>query len=650
MSQYLDTNRAKLGQDLSTAFAHSDRDAVRQILPKILAEAIDPSVLKRVAMQCASLNFLEEAEIILQAMVASDLNSVESLYNLALVKSLLGNNQEAINIYRSVLAIKPYDIDSIVNLSASLIEEKVFDEALSLCNQAIDLGINIESLWVNQGLTLNGLGKYEEALRAYSRALLLGPKKSYIYSNKSVPLLKLGRLEEAKNCCEEALRLDAFSKDAHSNLGLIFSAQKNYSDAVTSFKRAIEIAPLFSKAWINLGVAYKEMKLYEDALHATQQAIDLEPKNAEFWTNKGSILDRLGEFNEAITCQEKALEIDPDYAEAWRNKGVSLEGIADFKGAIKAYENALNLRPQFTDAKFNKSLLQLLNGDLLSGFEGYETRWSITGASPFKNVEIPLLRDLSNIAGKQVLVWGEQGFGDVIQFIRYLNELHKLGAKISIDLDNPIISLIKNSFDFVKKRSEAEEFDYQIPLLSMPYLFKTKLETIPASIPYLTPSQQAMDKWEKIFSTNKSDRKIGIACSGNPSYATNTSRSVSLEYFLPLLDFGSVFIIQKDLGIKDTELLKEINGFQCLGDSILSFDDSAAIVKNMDVIVSVDTSLAHLSGALAKETHILLPYPAEWRWLLDINHTPWYPTAHLYRRNTSNTWQKLIRDVANKLG
>lgn len=296
-------------------------------------------------------------------------------------------------------------------------------------------------------------------------------------------------------------------------------------------------------------------------------------------------------------------------------------------------------------------MIQLALGNFKDGFKNYEYRLERTSAHPKRHQVFPLLTNLNQASGKRVLVWSEQGHGDTIQFSRLIKNLSDLNIEIIFEVQAGLKTLLEQSIKHAKVIGEGAPFgqvDFQIPLMSLPLLLELDINGIPSD-PYLVDSKKDSIAWKKKLSAANNKLNIGIACSGNEQHINDKNRSIDLEFFKPIADQANLFLIQKDLRKKDRDFLRTHPEIKFLGEEIKSFNDSASIIQEMDLVITVDTSLAHLSGALGKSTLILLPWNPEWRWLLDRQDSPWYPTAKIFRQPHSGRWESVIEDIALQL-
>ena len=400
----------------------------------------------------------------------------------------------------------------------------------------------------------------------------------------------------------------------------------------------------------NRANALYELKRFEEALASCDRALTLRPDYAEALLNRGATLHELKRFEEALESYDRALMLRPDYAEALSNRGWTLHELKRFDEALASYDRALMLRPDYADAHFNEACCRMLIGDFNRGWEKNEWRWETGQARNTKrNFAQPLWVGSNEITGKTILLHAEQGFGDTIQFCRYVPLVTQRAARVILEVQRPLHGLmctLPGATRIISRGDPLPDFDMHCPLFSLPLALGTRLETIPSRVPYLTPSGAHLEKWKRRLPASGGAR-VGISWAGNPKFRTDFNRSIGLRPLLPLLAQTGVqfFGLQKDLREGDRELLRQNPQIVYLGDEIQSFDDTAAIISLMDLVISSDTSIVHLAGALGKPTWVLLQFVPDWRWLLDRDDSPWYPTARLFRQDDTREWDNVIARV-----
>jgi len=477
----------------------------------------------------------------------------------------------------------------------------------------------------------------------------MNPQIGFLLS-KSLESLRNMNVDSAELYLKQAIRLQSNNPHVLRLLGVIAAQRRQYSEAKKYLINSLKALPKNSLALANLGNVFFELKEYENAFNAYDESIKIDPKYEEAWSNKGNVLYELERYDEALAHHDKALSLKPNYAEAWYNKGVLLYQQKNINEAIVQYDKALGLRPNYYDAIWNKSLASLLKGDFDSGLPLYESRWmseKALGSSSKRLFDKPVWLGQDSLADKTILLYGEQGLGDFIQFSRYTKLVAELGARIILEVPEPLLKLMENLegvSQFIIKGKELPPFEYQCPLLSLPLALKTNLSNIPNIDGYLNldnSSNKAIE-WKKRLGS-KTKPRIGLAWSGNAKHTNDHNRSLILSDILPYLPEHFEYVsLQKE--IREVDKLTLQSNSQILGfaNELIDFSDTAALINCLDLVISVDTSVAHLSGALGKETWILLPFLPDWRWLLDRTDSPWYPSVKLYRQPIIGDWNSVL--------
>jgi hypothetical protein len=398
-------------------------------------------------------------------------------------------------------------------------------------------------------------------------------------------------------------------------------------------------------------LAFVQAKLgkKEAALKNYDRAIALQPANAEAFNNRGNALKQLNRFEEAIASYDRALTLKPAYADALNNRGNALQELKRFDEALASYDRALAIRPDFAEIHYNQALFRLLVGDFDRGWEEHEWRWQCDWLRNSKrSFAEPIWLGKEDISGKTILIHAEQGFGDTIQFCRYVPSVVGRGARVILEVPkrlHELMSAATGASQVVSKGEPLPDFDVQSPLLSLPLAFGTRLETISSSVPYLRASPQNVINWNTRLGRNHRPR-IGVAWSGSPTHKKDHNRSIAIGALLSLFEIDATFVsLQKDVRRNDAAVLQNETDLVNFGDDLKDFSDTAALIANLDLVISVDTSVAHLAGALAKPVWVLLPYLPDWRWLLDRDDSPWYPTARLFRQDETRSWEPVIARV-----
>jgi Tfp pilus assembly protein PilF len=472
--------------------------------------------------------------------------------------------------------------------------------------------------------------------------------------NRAVSDYKAGKLVEAEQLCEQIVAAKSDFLDAVYLLAVIQSRLGKNDAALASFDRAVAVRPDFALAHHNRGNALQKLKRYDEAVASFDRAIDLRPDFAMAYSNRGNVLQTMKQYEEAVASYDRALGLQPSYAVAHYNRGLALHELRRCEEAVASYERAIDLRPDFAEAHLNQSLSRLVIGDFGRGWQGYEWRRKVKSpGNIWRNFTQPQWFGHENISGKTILLPAEQGYGDTIQFCRYVPLVAARGARVVLEVLMPLAELmttLTGASQIVCKDDPLPDFDIHCPLLSLPLAFGTRLETIPSAVPYLCASSQAVMNWDTRLGPKRRPR-IGLAWSGELTHPGDHNRSIPLSALLSLLDIDATFVsLQKDVRAEDAMVLDKRSGLLHFDNALKDFSDTAALVSHLDLVISIDTSVAHLAGALAKPVWVLLPFIPDWRWLLDRADSPWYPTARLFRQDDTRAWNNVIPRIHAALG
>ena len=578
-----------------------------------------------------------------------DPNNVFALNNRGVALKELKRFEEALANYDRALTLRPDYADALSNRGLALHELKRFEEALASYDRALTLRPHYAEALSNRGLTLHELKRFEEALASYDRALALRPDYAEALFNRGNSLKELKRFEEALASYHRALTLRPDYADALFNRGLTLHELKRFEEALASYDCALTLRPDYADALSNRGLTLHELKRFEEALASYDRALTLRPDYADALYNRGNALYELKRFEAALASYDRALTVQPDYTQALYNSGVTLHELRWFEAELASYDRALTLRPDDAQAHFNEASCRMLIGDFHRGLEKNEWRWETEQLRNEKrNFARPLWLGSNEIKGKTILLHAEQGFGDTIQFCRYVPLVAERAARVILEVQtalHELMSGLPGAAQIVCRGEPLPDFDMHCPLLSLPLAFGTRLETIPSATPYLHASPDAVMSWNARLGP-KSRPRIGLVWSGRPAHRNDRNRSLRLSSFLPLLDVDATFVsLQREVRADDATVLQDRSDLFHFSDELRNFSDTAALMSNLDLIVSVDTSVAHLAGALGKSVWVLLPFIPDWRWLLDREDSPWYPTTRLFRQDDTREWDNVIARV-----
>jgi tetratricopeptide (TPR) repeat protein len=563
----------------------------------------------------------------------------------------LGRCNEALLSYQRAIALDPRDPESHNGCGLALHELERFEESIKCYDRAIALNPKLAEAHYHRGLALQNLTRFHDSLECYERAIALEPNFVEAYSNRGRVLRHLERPAEALVSYDRMIALRPQNAEGYLNRGNALQELGRLDEALADFDKAIAISPDFAEAYSNRGNALRKLKRADEALISFDKAIALKPQSAEVYANRGNALQELGRLDEALISFDKSIALKPDSAEVYVNRGKALLAFNRDSEALASFDKAIALKLNLPVAHWNRALRLLRSGDFDQGWKEYEWRWKVN-PSWARSQDFPqhlLWLGEPPIEGKTIVLHAEQGFGDTIQFVRYVPLVAALGAKVILEVQpelKMLLSNVKGADKVIGKGEALPPFDCYCPLASLPLAFKTRLETIPAATPYLFAAEERVAFWRSQLP--KSDLpRIGVAWGGNPEFIDDKPRSIGLAPLVSLLSTpGFQFVsIQKDLRAGDEQILRDHPQVLHLGDKLADFGDTAAIMSLLDLIISSDTAPVHLAGALDRPVWILLQHSADWRWMVERDDNPWYPAARLFRQTTAGDWAGVVGRV-----
>jgi tetratricopeptide (TPR) repeat protein len=591
-----------------------------------------------------------------------------------------GQLNEAEALYRQALTRQPKNFDALHLLGVLMHQRGKSSEALELIGEALKSNAQSAAALSNQAIVLAALGKNDEALTSYDQAIALKPDYAEALNSRGNLLVKLGRTADALKSYERSIAANPRSLDALTNYATVLRLDGRDEEAASTYMRALAIDNR-AEVWVALGNTFDKLQRFDEALTAFDRALALKPLSAEFLCNRGNALWHLRRPAEALGCYDAALLLKADAAEIHNNRGNALLDLNQPEEALASFDRALTLKPGYTEASvnranalrdlnrsqeaiascdaalainpelaeahWNKSLEQLLLGDFAQGFANYEWRWKRAGTAP-RDFGVPQWRG-ADIKGKTTLLHAEQGFGDTIQFVRYVPMLAARGAKVVLEVPDslrPLLGKLDGVIAMISRGQPHPAIDLHCPLMSLPFAFGTTLETVPTATPYLHAPADRVDAWRaKLPASGK--LRVGLVWSGKPSHRNDHNRSIAFERLTPLLAQSS----EQD-GVDFVSLQHEVRDADkaALSTSAVlrpdlesaDFADTAAVIETLDLVIAVDTAVAHLAGSMGKPLWLLLPFSPDWRWMLDRDDSPWYPCARLFRQPKIADWDSVI--------
>jgi tetratricopeptide (TPR) repeat protein len=526
------------------------------------------------------------------------------------------------------------------------------DRAAELIGRAIALNPNLPEAHNNLAGVLRAMGRFEESAAACRRAIALRPGYADAYNNLGIALSDLGRRDEAAKAYQRAIALNPHLAEPRSNLGNLYKAQGRLDEAIDEFRQAIAINPNFSDAHNNLGNALRDKGELDESIAACRRAIELGPNHADAYNNLGYVLAQQGQYDEAAAALRRAIAISPGLTEAYCNLGSVLRDGGHIDEAVAASRHAISLQPQLAEPHHNLGLALLARGDFEEGWKEYEWRWTCGGFPMLPPGISGTMWDGRPLDGRTILIHAEQGFGDGIQFWRYVPMVAEQGGNIIIECKAELrrlfeIQKLPEVSQIVPRGNPLPAFDCYAAFLSLPGIFGTRLGSIPNSVPYLRADPKDISKWRERMAQQAAKAKIGLVWAGSPTHKNDRHRSIPIEKLKPLMKAEAVqfFSLQKG---KAAQEACEINLIDWT-DGLSDFAETAALIANLDLVIAADTAVAHVAGAMNKPVWVMLPFAADWRWLEKRTDSPWYPSMRLFRQAKVGDWDGTIARVAEAL-
>jgi tetratricopeptide (TPR) repeat protein len=649
-------NVAEAHSNLGNALKEQQRfeEAVDSYDAALALRAEDPDTYYNRGIALQALRRQEDALASYDRALALNASDIQAWNNRAVVLKDLKRHFEALQSVNRALALDAANVEAHNNRGNILNDFDDAEGALQAYDVALELFPAYADAWYNRGRALQTLERLEEAVQAYGKAIELNPQLAPAYNNRAAALHKLKRLKEALIDCQQAIALQRDYVDAFRTQGQVLRDMGRPDMAALSYEAINVLEKDNTLAMQQRALALKEAKQLDEALESIGRAIALEPENADFYLTRGVIQREAKQYDAAIASCNKVIELWPKHPAGYTNLGLVLEELERLEEAWGCYDRAIAIDPACATAHFNRSLLQLQKGQYADGWRSYEWRWDAETLSLSKdkrNYEQPLWTGEQSLEGKTILLWSEQGLGDTLQFCRYATLVAQRGATVILQVKPELIGLMGSLAGvsrIIAQGDPAPAFDFHRPLMSLPLAFGTLVETIPAAVPYLASDPAKLAHWAGVLG-EKTRLRVGVVWNGNPKYLNDAVRSITLGQFAPLFGEDCEFVVlQKELTMTNKAVLGMKPNVREFTDAIQDFSDTAALCELMDVIVTVDTSVAHLAGALGKPVWVLLARRLDWRWLLERTDSPWYPSATLYRQSEGG-WSAVVDRVGADL-
>jgi tetratricopeptide (TPR) repeat protein len=563
-----------------------------------------------------------------------------------------GRHLDARHCCEQALAADPGHADALHLMGLLALDAGEQDRALDWIASAIRQDPKPEYL-CSLGIALQAQGRHDEALNVFDKAVQLRPDDAGLWKHLGGALMELQRPADALLSMQHASKLDPRDCDAAYKTLFLLHTLGRFEQALAQFDRCDELQPDHVPALQLRALSLRGLGRFEEALDVNQQAIALDPDNADTCNNLGDALQSLGRQPEALQWFDRAIALRPDLIQALKNKAFVLTQLHRFDEAVAVYQRILALDPTNAAAECDLAQLHLLTGNFVAGWAGREARGKLP-SSNYPKFSQPMWLGNEAVEGKTILVYADEGMGDSIQLARYVPMLAARGARVILAVEAPAVPLLSELSGvaqcIAKPITALPAFDMHCPMCSLPLAFATRLDSIPSGISYLPrPPAARMEAWEDRLGLH--DRlRVGLCWSGNPLHGNDRNRSLPLRLLTRILDADATFVsLQRDPRPEDHAVLRERTDIVDLTADLTDFSETAALACCLDLVITVDTSVAHLSAALGRPTWILLPYVPDYRWLLDRDDSPWYPTARLFRQDETRDYENVLVRVRSEL-
>ncbi|HSZ56384.1 MAG TPA: tetratricopeptide repeat protein [Tepidisphaeraceae bacterium] len=576
--------------------------------------------------------------------------NIQQLFDDAARQHQAGQLREAERAYRQVLQAQPAHADALHMLGVVNAQLGNYDAAAALIRRAIEISPANAGYHANLGNVLQESGQLDDAVAAYGRAIALAPNLAEVYNNLANALQHRGDIEQAVSAYERATTLRPDFPEAHFNRGNALQKLQRSKDAIAAYRQALALRPSYAEAHLHLGMALIANADVEVAIDAYRRALALREGFVEAHANLGRALLQVSRQDEAIAAFRRALILRPNQPDVEHELGNALREAGKLDEAIAAYQRSLATRPDFADSHFGLAWTYLLKGDFERGWAEYEWRSGLRDAALWARHLAEPRWDGAELHGRRILLHAEQGFGDTFLAFRYVPMVLARSGRVVLQCPRPMLGLLGGQRGIEQAIEDGQPppaIDVQCPLMSLPGVFATTLATIPADVPYIFAEPGMIEQWRERLGKPQG-LQVGLVWSGKPAPA---NRSVALEALAPLAGIGNVRWHSLQVGDAAAAARTPPPGMELLdwSDRLTDFAQTAALIANLDLVITIDTAVAHLAGAMGKPLWVMLQYVPDWRWLLHRSDSPWYPTMRLFRQPRPGDWGAVASQIATAL-
>jgi tetratricopeptide (TPR) repeat protein len=597
---------------------------------------------------------LAEAERVYRQVLSAQPDHAEAMNLLGTVVFSLGRRREAVSLIGGAVQLAPDCAEFHFNLANALRQTGQLEQAISGFEAAVKLRPDFVHAVTSLGQALGEAGRTAEAVAAFEKAAALRPDLAEAQNNYGNALCDAGRCEQAFGPLRKAIELNPNLSGAHSNLGNAHFRLGQLEEAVAAYRRAVELEPKGVRYLNNLSVALRGLRQYDESIACCRWALEVEPQSSRSYDNLGSALASKGLLEEAEAAYRRGLNISPSDVEIYCNLGHIFYFKGQWNKAQSVYQAILNQEPDNAQAHWSMALILLTLGEYEKGWSHYEWRWRVKELHMRLRTEAPRWNG-SDLGGRKILLHNEQGFGDTIQFVRYIPEVTRRGGKVILACQPELFSLLKD-FPGIERCIRNDEptppgtVEHHVvcPLLSLPGVLRTTAKNIPADIPYLSADAEKEQFWKERLAGEKR-LKIGVAWAGRPGHPNDHNRSLSFSRLAPLMGAADVRWISLQFGAAAGQAANSPIDLTDWTEELKDFSDTAALIANLDLVIAADTAVVHLAGAMGKRAWVLLPFIPDWRWMLKRSDSPWYPTLRLFRQTRIGDWTGPVEQAAEAL-
>jgi tetratricopeptide (TPR) repeat protein len=594
-----------------------------------------------------SKDFAGAEELISQLKKSGD-SSPDLDYSLGLVHHQTGRVKEAVEFLSKAHQRDSKNFIYAWALAEASKESGQFERAIEAYRDALHLEEKNFDLHLNLATLLHRLDRREDALVHFIRCTEIDTTNALAFSNLGAAWQAIQQFERAEGAYRKSIELNPQLPQAWNNLGNLFHLLRREAEAEVAYREALKLNPKYVEAIANLGDLLQTSGKLEEAESLYRRARENGDRSPELCYNEGNLYLKRDEYDRAIACYDEAIGINPQIPQPYANRGVAHLASGDVRKAMASYQKAIAIKPDFVDAHWNRSLAWLVTGNYEQGWPEHEWRWKL---KKYYRRKFPQpMWEGESFAGKRLLIFVEQGLGDTLHFVRYIPMVKALGGTVILETQPPLESLMKVApgvDEVVLQNATLPEFDLQVPIVCLPRIFKTKVETIPATVPYLVRHPVA----EPLVYDSSKRPRIGIVWAGSPIHDNDRNRSCPLETLMPLFEERkwNWVSFQKGPSTEKLKSLPESASVENWGDRFRDFVDTAWALDEIDLLITVDTSVAHLAGAFGKKVWLMIPFNPDWRWMLEREDSPWYPTFRIFRQDKTRRWETVVEQMKKAL-